>query len=529
MSQQPDYDVIVVGAGHNGLIVASYLAKAGLKVGVFEKNDYIGGMTNTKEVTLPGFKHDTGGIMHGSIQGNPLITNDELGLLSKYGLKYIKPDVQTANLFPDGTAIHTSLDLDSTCEDIAQFSQHDADAYRQFVMEAMPLLPLLGQGMNNPPPPFGMFINQLDQSSIGQEFIRFMTMSAWDVANEWFEHPKTIMMSLKIATEPLASPEVKGSALWMLILLALAHVSKSAIPVGGSEALPLALARCLEANGGTVRTNSEVTKILTKGGRAYGVKLASGEEITAKRAVITSVDPRISLLKWVDEGISSDIRKKLGRLHEVPFSNFLISVALDEAPNYKASSKANEALVVEPLPQDLNDFRLLFDDLRYRRVPKQGYSTYIVVPSLLDPTRAPAGKHTLYMSHYMPYNLSDGGPKKWDSIREDVANLLIDNYFSYTTNLTRESILGYSILTPNDYSKINDNIVNGSVMGVDASIYQNFAYRPIPELGHYKTPIENLYLCGVMTHPGGGIGGGGRAGVQVIMEDLGIEFDDVIS
>lgn len=529
MSQPYDYDVVVVGAGHNGLIVAAYLAKAGLKVGVVEKNDYIGGSTSTREVNLPGFKHDIGGIMHGSIQGNPLITNDELGLLSKYGLKYIKPDIATANLFPDGTAVHVSIDLDATCQDIAQYSQHDADAYHQFVMEALPMLPLLGQGMNNPPPPFGMFMNQLDQSAVGQEFMRFMMMSAWDVATHWFEHPKTIMKALKIATEPLAAPEEKGSGLWMLILLSLAHVSKSAIPVGGSGALPEALVRCLEANGGEVRTSCEVNKVLTKGGRAYGVKLTTGEEITARRAVIANVDPRISLLNWVDEGISPDLRKKLNRLHEPPFSGILQSIALDDAPDYKASSKANEALVIEPLPQELDDFRMMFDDLRYGRVPKQGFTPYVMLPSAHDPTRAPEGQHTLYLWHYMPYSLKDGGPQKWDSIKQEVADWVLDNYLPYTKNLTRKNVIGRTIFSPLDLQRVNANCINGSVMGPGSYMYQNFAFRPIPELGHYKTPVESLYLCGLATHPGGGIGGGGRAAVQIIMEDLGIDFDDVIS
>ena len=185
------------------------------------------------------------------------------------------------------------------------------------------MLPLLGQGMYNAPPPFGMFMHQLDQSPIGQKLVRFMMMSAWDVASQWFEHPKTLMKAMKVVTEPMVGPEEKGTGVWMLIMLAMVHVSKSGLPIGGSGALAKALADCIEANGGTVRTNSEVTKILTKGDHAYGVKLASGEEITARRAVVSDVDPRLTILKWLDNGVSPDIRDKLGRISDPSFSGLL--------------------------------------------------------------------------------------------------------------------------------------------------------------------------------------------------------------
>ena len=529
MNEQYNYDVIVVGAGHNGLIVAAYLAKAGLNVGVIEKNNFIGGSTNTLEVTLPGFKHDIGGIGHVAILGNPLIVNDELGLLSKYGLKYITPEIGVANVFADNTAIHLSADVDAACQDIAEFSQHDAEAYKKFITYGQAMLPLLGQGMYNAAPPFGMFMHQLDQSPIGQELIRFLMMSAWDVASQWFEHPKTMMSAMKFATEPMVGPEEKGTGVWLLMMLVTQHVSKSGLPIGGSGALAKALADCIEANGGTVRTNSEVTKILTKGDHAYGVKLASGEEITARRAVVSNVDPRLTILKWLDTGVSADLRDKVSRIAEPSFSGMLQAIALDEMPRYKASDRAQDAMMVEPLPNDLEDFRSLFDDLRYGKIPQKGFAPIAVTPTVHDPSRAPEGKHVLYLWHYVPYFLKDGGPQKWDSIKEDVADMLLDKYLAYTSNLSRKNVLKRTVFSPLDHERWNANLINGAVLGPGSFLYQNFAYRPIPELGQYKTPVNGLYLCGMSTHPGASIIGGGRAAAQVIMQDLGLDFDDVVS
>lgn len=528
MSKQ--YDVIVVGAGHNGLIVAGYLAKAGLSTCVLEKNSFIGGATNSVECTLPGFKHDIGGIVHAVIRGNPLLTEDELGLYSKYGLEYVCPDPYVANLFADDTALILYKDADKTCEEIAKYSDHDAEAYRKFLRFAEPMLPLMGHGMFNPPPPFGMMMAQLDSTPAGREMIRTMMMSAWDVANQWFEHPKTLLKCLKISSEIMVGPEEKGTGVLLLLAVPSAHHHPGALAVGGSGALAEALRRQNEAHGGVVLTNSEVVKVITKGGKATGVVLKSGEEIMAKKAVVCNVDPRISINKWVDEGISAEIKEKVSRMLNPSFSGIMVALALDEAPRYKASPVGHTACFVEPLPADVDDFRRMFDDMKYGLLPQQKcFAPFVVVPTEHDPSRAPAGKHVCYLWNYVPYSLKDGGTAKWASIKEDVADKLQEFMFSYTTNMTPEKVLKRTVFSPVDLENFNNNIVNGGVVGPGAFLNQMYSYRPIPEMGNYRTPVEGLYLSGMSTHPGGAIGGGGRSTVQIIMHDLGIDFDDVVS
>lgn len=527
------YDAIVIGAGHNGLTAAAYLAKAGLKVGVLEKNNFIGGATNTIECTLPGFKHDVGGIIHHIIRENPMLRNDELGLHRKFGLKYVQPEINTVNLFDDGTSMVLHKSVEETCKQIAQWSEEDAESYARFIDYTMPMMPLINQGMFNPPPDFGAMMNQLDKSPVGRELIRIMMMSIWDIAHQWFKHPKTLMHVLKAPTEPMVGMEEKGTGAYLVVVITGNHVEGggASLAVGGSGMLAKALTDCIESYGGEVLTNQEVVKITTSGGRATGVVTAEGEEYTAKHSIIANIDARIVINRWLGEdAVSSNLRAKVDRIQNASFSGMMIAAALDEAPRYKASDTAHKATYVEPLPTDINAFRSMFDDLRYGRLPKkEAMAPMVVVPTEHDPSRAPEGKHVLYLWHYCPYELADGGKEKWASIKEGFADTVQDRYFSFTTNMTKEKVLKRTVFSPVDLENFNNNLYQGNIVGIGAFMNQMYSYRPIPELGHYRTPVEGLYLSGMHTHPGGSIIGAGRAQVQVVLEDLGIDFDDVIS
>ncbi|UWG98763.1 NAD(P)/FAD-dependent oxidoreductase [Dehalobacter sp. DCM] len=531
MGDNNQFDVIVIGAGQNGLTAAAYMAKAGLDVAVLEDKGWIGGSAITKEITLPGFKHDLASTGFAFALNNPAVVNDELGLFSKYGLELCYPKFNVVNLYDDGTALPIFEDLDEMCQAIAAYSEEDAEAYRKFTLYLQSMLPLLATGMFNAPPKMGMLFNQLDMTPLGQEFMRILFMSAWDLSRQWFKHPKTINMMLNYASEAMVDVEQSGSALYVVAMVAPAHVHgrHMAYLRGGMQSLPDSLARCIEANGGKVLVDHEVVKINTRGGKVVGVTTANGQEFTARKAVISNVDPRLTLNKWLDNPLEANLRQKIDNIAEPAFSGMGIHLALDVDPTFKApeyQEASKNAVMAVTLTSSLEEFRQYFIDMRTGKVPKPA-KLMNLLQHRCDPTRCPDGKAALYIWQFLPYFINEG-PDQWDNIKEQVSNEAIEKFFSYTSNLSEKNILKKVSISPLDFERTNQNRIHGSILGPSPALYQYMSYRPIPELGQYRTPVEGLYLSGQSCHPGGGVTLGGRATAQIVMQDLGIDFEDVI-
>jgi phytoene dehydrogenase-like protein len=518
------YDFVIIGAGHNGLIVACYLAKAGFNVCVVEGSDKIGGGVRTEELTVPGFKHDWASMMHGIISYNPLIYNDELGLKSKYGLKYIYPEKVFASVFPDGSTLVIQKNLDKTCENIASFSQHDADAYRAFHKYVGEMLTLASMGMFAPPPKWGAMNALLDASPQGREYMRILLSSAQDVVEEWFETEQVRTTMSRFATEMMIGPEEKGTGSAMFFVASL-HRSGYPLPQGGSGRLVEALAACLKDLGGTIRTSSRVTSIKVTGNEVKSIVLFSGEELEAEKGVISSAHPKdlfLSLLK--PENVSPDIIQKVKRIKPGTFSAINQVFALKEAPQFKFGEKAADAFFLEINPIE-QEYLTIFDGFKRGK-----YSIKIplmLTPSLFDPSRAPAGSHVFGIYHYEPYHL-EGGAARWDEIKQTVADEILDYASTFYTNLNNSNILGRWIATPLDIERINPSMKDGDIGHIGQFMTQMYSNRPITGYGQYKTPIQKLYLCGAGTHPGTGVSGGGRATAQVVLEDYGINLKKLV-
>ena len=510
------HDIVVVGGGHNGLTTAAYLARTGLDVLLLEAKDHLGGGVVTREVTRPGFRHDLHAIAHIFIQGNPLIRDDELGLQSRHGLEYVFPDPSIAVAFPDGDYVAFYRDVHKTAATIARVSPRDAESYLRFHEFADQLLDVLMAGLFSPPPPLGAFFGQLDQSEIGQEMLRMLMMSYLDVVDEWFEHPKVRAALARWVSEILCAPEEGGTGAFLLMMVPVIHRYGLGYAVGGSQSLTDALARAFAEHGGMVRTGAAVRRFLFDGDRVNGVALASGEQVLARRAVVADLNIK-QLPAMVDHRFGAAWEAKVRRIKPAGFGLLTGHLALSEAPVFRAGPEVGSAGFQE-IAVELTELRQTFDALKYGRpihtIPS------IAVASAWDPTRAPAGQHTLYLLSYAPTELTEG---TWDGRKEELFDAVFATFCALTTNMGPDKVLARHVESPIDGERFNAAWPAGDPGHLGQQLFQFMGYRPLPNMG-YRLPAEGFYLVGPSTHPGSGVTGGGRAGAQAVLADLGIPF-----
>lgn len=521
--QQPD--IITVGGGHNGLVAAAYLAKAGKRVLVLERKDYVGGGVSTRQLNTPGFWHDEHSSVHIMIQGNPMITQDELGLFARFGLEYQYSDIPHATVFDDGSSIITYRDLDRTCESIAKVSPRDAEAYRRLAVKAMAQIPLFLSGFYSPPLPMGAMVAMLDQSTEGRELFDAMQRSSLDIVNAVFTNDKVKIHLLRVIAENLQLPDELGTGMGVYVFVGIMHAYGVSQPVGGSAQLSEALKRCIEHHGGEIRCQAEVRKVLTSGGQARGVELADGERLEAREAVIAALHPHV-IRRFIDE-LNPTVADRAERATLAPFSLFVSHYDLHQQAQFYAGTEVGRATMLTMLSTDrLSEMLDDFDMLRRGRVSPRR----LVAggdESINDPSRVPLGKGMFHGITFAPYHLAEGGSDRWDEYKEEFGDLSLAAYRKFVKNLTPDNIIARTLCSPVDLERSSPNsMVGGDVHGVAPYFYQNFAHRPTPELGRLTVPgFDNLYLVGPFMHPGGGVFGAGRATAIKLCDDLGIDFD----
>jgi phytoene dehydrogenase-like protein len=521
-----DYDVIMIGGGHNGLLVSAYLAKAGLKVCVLEARAFCGGGVITQEVTAPGFKHDLGATGT-SIDLSPIIKRDELGLVKRSSIRVSEPpEVQEAQLFPDGRAIILYKDIDKTCASIARVSQKDADAFRQLYQTGLPALPYITAGSINPPAPFSNTLAGMLTSANGLDTLRMTFINAIDLIDEMFETDLMKIAMTRIAAIARISPWEAGTAGLLPVMIPSTMQHGTRRVVGGSGKFVEAVEMAVKAFGGTVRVNAPVKQVTIENNIASGVVLASGEKISAGRCVIASINVKQLFPDMLpDARLPDGFVKWVKRLKPQRVQYFTTHYALHQSPAYRSEADVSRSSQVHFTGTTNHEEYLTTLQAMYRGIPRTN-GCGILCSTLIDPTRAPAGKHTLWVNSQEPFYVK-GGPKRWDEIKGQVTADILKNIRAQTSNMGPDNIIGEKTYSPLDFSRWNPAWLEGDPSHIGGYIHQYSSYRPVPGWSGYKMPVEKLYMCGPSTHGGTGLAGGGRAPAAVILKDLGMDFEKV--
>src|SRR2546426_349985 len=522
-----DRRVVIIGGGHNGLITAFYLAKAGFKPLVLERRSQVGGAAVTDEFH-PGFRCSTLSHAAGPIRPDILRSMQ----LAKHGLKLITPDVAVVALSPEGRALHLYNDTKKSAEEITKFSPKDGARYSEFQEALRQMGRVIAKALVLAPPSidnpnrgdlWGMLQTGRAIRNLGKKnmyrLLRWGPMAVADLVAEFFD---TELLRATIAARGIfgtfLGPWSAGSSLVLLIRAAAdPHPAGTAwFAAGGMGSVTQAMAVAAKQAGAEIRSGAEVIHVRIKEGAATGVVLSNGEEITAK-AVISNADPKRTLLRLVDpSNLSPDFVMKLQH-YRMPGTVAKVNLALSGLPKFTALNGDGEALKGRiHIGPEIDYLERAFDESKYGDFSKQPYLE-VTIPSLTDPSLAPEGQHVMSIYvQYAPYKLKGSD---WESERVPLGDTVVKTLAQYAPNLP-ELILTHQIITPQDLEDTY-GLTGGHIFHGELSLDQFFTMRPLLDWARYRTPIRNLYLCGSGTHPGAGlIGGSGANAAREILKDL---------
>jgi phytoene dehydrogenase-like protein len=523
-----NFDIIIIGGGHNGLVAACYLAKAGLKTLVLERRQIVGGGAITEEIH-PGFRcsildHQTGPLLPQVIK--------ELDL-KRHGLEFINPEVRALALNPNGPPLCLWADQSRAVNEIKQVSPADATSYPKFEKSfsrigrvLAPLITMTPPSIDSPAAGelWGLGKLGLSFRSLGKQdayrLLRWGPMAVADLVAEWF---KTETLRAVIAARGIAGafagPWSAGTSTGLLWQAALdGHaIGSTTFVLGGMGAVTESLRKAAASSGAEIRTSAEVIGIETNEGKAARVVLKNGDEISA-RAIVSNADPRSTLLKLVDPvEFDPSFLAKVQHYRALGVSA-KINLALSGLPSFvgvengDAQARLSGRIHVGP---DIDYLERAFDAAKYGNYSPAPYMD-ITIPSLTDSTLAPAGAHVMSVSvQYAPYKLKEGD---WASRREEFGDEVINGLAAYAPNL-KEITVARQVITPLDLEQTY-GLSGGHIHHGEQTLDQSFTFRPIIGWAQYRTPLKGLYLCGAGTHPGGGVTGapGANAAREIIKD-----------
>ncbi len=514
------YDGIVIGAGHHGLILGTYLAKAGLRILLVERRLMYGGGLNTVEATLPGFYHNSHSINHFHITHTPWFRDLRLG----EKVAYVTPHYEFGQPHPDGTALVFSRDLETTLKSVAHFSKKDAATFRDWNRrgEAITRDILLAERFSEPLPAAEREA-LLARTPLGRDFLAVTKREPFALVNELFEHEWIKLLFLfKVSlfgtwlVDALNKTSPTGSVIRAFDLETGYQLCK-----GGSFNLARGLMERFIESGGNFLNHAHVERIIVEGGKATGIELGGGETIRAGKFVASTVDVHQTFESMIGRAqMPEAYRNKLDAFKYTAWTLFGVHFALKESPKFKAAAfdpNLNAALKWNVGAESIADLLSAHDDVRNGRVPRivQFGSGAL---SANDPAQAPRGQHTTYAWHVMPLKPDIGG-KSEEEFEREFTERIVERFARYAPNMTRGNILKTSTYTARHYTQELINMRGGDIFMGTLS-----ADQVMDKHWGYRTPIERLYVAGSAAHPGGAISGGaGYIAAGIVARDLGLK------
>jgi beta-carotene ketolase (CrtO type) len=525
-------DAVVIGAGHNGLACGCYLAKAGLDVTVFEEYSSVGGMTLTEELVAPGFWSDVhaSGYQLASLSPAP----DELNLFD-HGLELIEPEYAWAHAFPGGECIAVGADLERARASIARYSTRDADAAVELFKRYRAERDQVIRSLFSTPESLSAAMRRMEDSPDGLDRYRFSLQSMRSWCDETFESDEAKCLFGAFAPFVGHGPDDAAGAEISWLFASVLQTEGNKLVRGGMQQVSLTLAAELESLGGEIRTGTAVAQIEVDAGRATAVMLKGGERVAVKTLVAASVDPaQLALRLLGEEVIGTDAAQRAARI-EWGDAVLVIYGALDGPVEYAAGAEAGAAAHVHLSEASIDALATASDQCRAGELP----AAPVIVSwndSVIDPGRAPAGKHLKkFVVLGVPYEIRGDatgrvGVGGWDEVREAYADYLIELMAeSYLPEL-QGRLLARRVHSPLDIEQKLSSAVRGTIPHGAMTPYQSGAMRPTPDFAGYRSPVENVYLCGSGSYPGAGVSmAPGRNAARVICGDLGLDFDALVT
>ncbi len=509
------YDAIVIGAGHNGLAAAVHLAAKGWKVAAVEQGSEAGGAVKTREVTLPGFKHDLFAMNLSMFAGSPFFAAYKDRLFAN-GFGIAGASDCFSSVFSDDTWLGVSSDLDTTVSRIAALSAHDAEVWRKtvedFAGDAPPIFGLLGAPMPSWAAARIVWRAYRDKGAawLG-DLARLVLSSPREYLDARFENDKLKVMMSAWGMHLDFAPDVGGGALFPYLESMANQAFGMALGQGGAASMIDALVATLKSLGGEVHLGRAVEKIETAGDRATGVRLADGEVMSARRAVIANAHPKLVFGKLLaKDPARAAFDAKVDGFRAGP-GTMMIHLALSDLPDWKAGEDLKRFAYVHLAP-DFEMMSVAYAQAGAGLLPRE---PVLVVgqPTTVDPSRAPDGKHVLWVQvRVLPATIRGDAAGEiaathWDEAKEPYAARVLGLLERYAPGLSGK-ILGQAVFTPLDIERENPNLIGGDNLSGSHHLDQNFIFRPVFGWSRYKTPVKSLYLCGASTWPGAGTGAG---------------------